>query len=563
MSRSSIPCAIYTRKSSEEGLEQGFNSLDAQREACAAFILSQKAEGWNALPEAYDDGGYSGGTLERPALLRLMDDIEQKRIRVVVVYKVDRLTRSLTDFARIVERFDALGVSFVSVTQQFNTTSSMGRLTLNVLLSFAQFEREVTGERIRDKIAASKQKGMWMGGYAPIGYRGNGRVLEIDVASAVLIRHIYERYQILGCVRHLKDELDASGIVTPARTTLAGRSLGSQRFSRGQLYRILSHPVYRGLIAHRDQVYPGQHQAIIEQTLWDAVQMKLAENRQGYQQRRSVPSASLLAGLVVDAQERRLIPSHSQKQSKRYRYYVSQALITASRDQAPEGLRIPAQELESVVIDALCQWLNDAQAILEALAQPDPEAIQNILAQARRLAEVLEGESEPGERQGIIGRLIRQVRVDTEAVHLSIDADALRAHDAEERNTDQPTTMLSVPVQMRRCGLAMRLLVQGPQQEAQREPDARLIRVLAKAQDWLLQLTSGQIQGVGEIAAAEGITNSYVTRMIYRACLAPDIVRAILTGTQPPDLTLETLKQHLPLPLDWNEQRRLLGFTPT
>ena len=277
-----LPCAIYTRKSSEEGLEQGFNSLDAQREACEAYILSQKSQGWK-LMGTFDDGGFSGGNVERPGLKRLLADIVAKRVRVVVVYKVDRLTRSLADFAKLVELFDAHGVSFVSVTQAFNTTTSMGRLTLNVLLSFAQFEREVTGERIRDKIAASKKKGMWMGGFAPIGYVPHERTLVIDAEQAPRVREIFGLYVELGCIRLLKAELDRRGWATPQRH---GRRPGGGRpFSRGHLYRLLANEVYIGNIVHKGVPYPGQHAAIIDADLWQAVQQRLASNLQGHQTR--------------------------------------------------------------------------------------------------------------------------------------------------------------------------------------------------------------------------------------------------------------------------------------
>lgn len=327
-----LPCAIYTRKSSEEGLEQDFNSLHAQREACEAFIQSQKAEGWKALPDQYDDGGFSGGNMERPALKRLMADIAAGKVRIVVVYNVDRLTRSLADFAKLVEQFDAKGVSFVSVTQQFNTTSSMGRLTLNVLLSFAQFEREVTGERIRDKIAASKKKGMWMGGFVPIGYRSQERTLIIDDAQAERIRTVFRRYLQLGSVKALNAELDHMGWVTPASEGMDQRATGGKRFSRGHLYRILSNPIYLGRIAHKGQVYPGNHPAIIDQELWNQVQARLSENRQTTSRRAHARSPSLLAGLVFDAVSgEHLTPTHAAKGSKRYRYYVSHSLVGNSR----------------------------------------------------------------------------------------------------------------------------------------------------------------------------------------------------------------------------------------
>lgn len=555
-----MACAIYTRKSSEEGLEQDFNSLQAQREACEAYVLSQRQEGWKLLPDHYDDGGYSGGTLDRPALRRLLEEVDRKRIRIVVVYKVDRLTRSLADFAKIVERFDAQGVSFVSVTQQFNTTSSMGRLTLNVLLSFAQFEREVTGERIRDKIAASKRKGLWMGGVAPIGYRGLNRTLEIEPDGAALVRFIYERYLALRCVHRLKQELDAQGIVSPKRVSMAGRSSGEAAFSRGQLYRILSHPVYLGQIVHREHVYPGQHPAIIERVQWEAVQAILAENRQGNQQQRSVPSASLLAGRVFDVDGNRLIPSHSRKQTQRYRYYVSEPLVTGRRANALQGIRIPAEELETVVVDRLRSWLADEPALLATL-NPGSADAQRSLASARDMVATLG--SAHAERYRVVQCVIRKVVVAQDAIQLTIDLDCLRGDAAKSRKSntaDRAFLTLDVPIAVRRCGYRARLLVQAADATNRPRRDERLINLIATALSWRERLTTGIAANVGEIAQAEGVTISHVTRMIYRSCLAPDIVRAILAGTQPPALTSEFLKHRLPLPLDWEEQRRLLGF---
>src|SRR5438874_8987161 len=264
-------CAIYTRKSSEEGLEQEFNSLAAQCEACEAFIRSQRNEGWVLAKTRYDDGGFSGGNLERPALQDLIADVQAGRIDIVVVYRVDRLTRSLADFARLVELFDAEGVSFVSVTQQFNTTSSMGRLTLNVLLSFAQFEREVTGERIRDKIAASKKKGMWMGGLPSLSYDVKDRKLIVNKTEAATVRHIFGRYIELKSVRELKEDLDAAGIVSKVRTASDGSRYGGQPLARGAIYLMLQNRIYRGEIVHKDKSYPGEHEAIIDETLWNDV----------------------------------------------------------------------------------------------------------------------------------------------------------------------------------------------------------------------------------------------------------------------------------------------------
>ena len=307
---SALPCAIYTRKSSEEGLEQGFNSLDAQREACEAFVLSQKAQGWKVL-DAYDDGGFSGGNVERPGLKRLLADIALKKVRVVVVYKVDRLTRSLADFAKLVELFDAHGVSFVSVTQQLNTTSSMGRLTLNVLLSFAQFEREVTGERIRDKIAASKRKGMWMGGFVPMGYRPKERTLVIDELEAERVREISRLYLEHDGVQGLKEELDRRGWKTPVRSVQPLR--GGRPFSRGYLYRMLSNAIYIGQIVHKGVKHEGLHPAIIDAILWQAVQARLADNLRSHEHRSNAAEASLLAGLIYDEAGHRLQPTHTKK----------------------------------------------------------------------------------------------------------------------------------------------------------------------------------------------------------------------------------------------------------
>jgi len=295
-----VRCAIYTRKSSEEGLEQDFNSLDAQREACAAYILSQASEGWTLIPERYDDGGISGGTLARPALQRLLADVAAKRLDIIVVYKVDRLTRSLLDFSRLVEAFDASDTSFVSVTQSFNTTTSMGRLTLNMLLSFAQFEREVTAERIRDKIAASKARGMWMGGTPPLGYAPDGRSLQIIAEHAGIVRQVYQRYLALRSVRLLADELVQGGIRAPQRTTLGGKAFGGVTFSRGQLYAMLRCPTYVGEIHHQGHIHKALHSPIIDRVTWDAVQAMLADNRQGEHRKGGRAAPSLLAGKVVD-----------------------------------------------------------------------------------------------------------------------------------------------------------------------------------------------------------------------------------------------------------------------
>ena len=351
-------CAIYTRKSSEEGLEQAFNSLDAQREACAAFVLSQKHEGWVVLPTVYDDGGFSGGTMDRPALQRLLSDIGAGKVDVVVVYKIDRLTRSLFDFAKIVEALDARGVSFVSITQQFNTTTSMGRLTLNVLLSFAQFEREVAGERIRDKIVASKKKGMWMGGLPSLGYDVQNRKLVVNEEEALTVVHIFRRYVQLRSVRVLQAELDAAGIRSKRRMLADGTPFGGQKLSRGALYLMLQNRIYRGEITHKGNAYPGEHPAIVEKELWDEVQGMLAENRVNRAAGSRAKHPSLLVGMAFDENGERLTPTHAVKKGTRYRYYVSRSLIIGTAKDRSNGRRIPAANLENLVITRLRTFLS-------------------------------------------------------------------------------------------------------------------------------------------------------------------------------------------------------------
>ena len=361
-----IRCGIYTRKSSEEGLEQEFNSLQAQREACEAFIDSQRHEGWICLRAAYDDGGFSGATMDRPALQRLLADVKAGRIDTVVVYKIDRLTRSLADFAKIVEILDARGASFVSVTQQFNTTTSMGRLTLNVLLSFAQFEREVIGERIRDKIAASKKKGMWMGGVPPLGYGVRDHKLVTIDSEADTVRLIFRRYAELGSVRLLKAELEARGIKSKSWTSASARPVGGKSFSRGALYLMLQNRTYLGEIVHKGQLHPGEHTPIIDQPLWDAVQEQLAGNTARRQCGRRTRQSSLLAGMLFDGDGNRMTPSHAGKKSAHYRYYVSGSLITKDRTETSAGLRIPAVEIEQLVSGRVHRWLLDPGSIYKS-----------------------------------------------------------------------------------------------------------------------------------------------------------------------------------------------------
>ena len=378
-------CAIYTRKSSEEGLDQDFNSLHAQREACEAFIASQSGEGWRLIKIAYDDGGLSGATMERPALRTLLNDIEAGQVDVIVVYKIDRLTRSLADFARMVETFDAHGASFVSVTQQFNSTTSMGRLTLNVLLSFAQFEREVTGERIRDKIAASKKRGMWMGGFVPVGYVQRGHGLVIDEREAETVRLIFRRYNELKSVRLLKQDLDRRALVSKIRTSKNGLRMGGKAYSRGKLYKMLSNPIYKGEIRHLKICHPGQHQPVIDGELWEKTRELLTMHAVRRANGSGKPSPSPLAGRLFDQSARALTPTHAIKRGRRHRYYVSRLLLTEGpRATGERGWRLPAREIEHSVAAATATLLGDKSAVVTAIQQLGIEAhrIGPILGQA-------------------------------------------------------------------------------------------------------------------------------------------------------------------------------------
>jgi hypothetical protein len=467
------------------------------------------------------------------------------------VYKVDRLTRSLADFAKIVEQFDAKGISFVSVTQQFNTTSSMGRLTLNVLLSFAQFEREFTGERIRDKIAASKQKGLWMGGTVAIGYMGHERTLVIDQDSSKVIQTIYQRYLALGSIRTLKMELDKQRVYSPKRMHATGLAYGGVPFSRGNLQRILTNPVYIGKITHFGKVYEGQHPPIIDLPLWDAVQAKISANKQAHQERPRAPSDSLLTGLLFDADGQRLSPSHSQKQSKRFRYYLSHQLVNGGRASAPKGIRIPAQALETLVITQLSDWLNNTELLLEAI-NPEAALIQNLLADAQKFARDLE--ENKTEQFDLIRQLLERVEVGHDYLTVSIKASALMPIGEEI------LIHVRTNITMKRCGYAMRLLITDSQNN-QSLRDQHLVDYLSKAYRWLNLITTGKVQSIKEIAESEKLDQFHVARMINKAFLAPDIIRAILNGTQPAHFSLKYLKQFRALPSDWNEQKSLLQCT--
>src|SRR5712692_5067896 len=345
-------CAIYTRKSTEHNLDLAFNSLDAQREACEAYIKSQAHEGWRLIPDRYDDGGLSGASLDRPALQALLSDVRAGKINIVVVYKVDRLTRSLADFAKLVELFDQHQVSFVSVTQSFNTTSSMGRLTLNVLLSFAQFEREVIGERVRDKIAASKRQGIWVGGPVPLGYRCIDKKLVVVPEEAEAVRTIFARYLALGSIGALIEDLDRRGIRTKANGLTDGRQRGGIRFGVGSLAYLLKNRFYIGEVAYRGGLHRGEHEPILDRDLFEAVQAKLAANAVD-RQIRLKGSPAILTGRIFDDRGHRMSPTHSNKLGVRYRYYVSHAILQNRKAEAGSIPRVPAPEIEALVLDGV------------------------------------------------------------------------------------------------------------------------------------------------------------------------------------------------------------------
>ena len=463
--RRPVRCAIYTRKSTAEGLEQAFNSLDAQREACTAYVLSQKHEGWTALPHRYDDGGFSGGAMDRPALQRLLADVRAGHIDAVLVYKVDRLTRALADFARIVAIFEAAQVAFVSVTQAFDTRSPMGKLTLNVLLSFSQFERELAAERIRDKIAASKARGLWMGGTVPIGYRAEARTLTPVPEEAALVTRIFEGYLALGSVNRLKAELDAAGIRTPERVHRNGRRSGGAAFSRGKLYAMLANPVFVGRSRHRDLVHPGQHAAIGDPGLWQAVQDRLAANRVSRSLRRVARAPSPLAGRLLDPEGRKMRPSHAGSNGRRYRYYVSADLVESSVATGAAGWRIPAAEIEAAVARTLAARLRDPGFLSDALGHtaPAPAASARVLAGIAELADRLDA---PGSATGreTLRRLV--TRVELSEAGLRAEARFPPPEETTDAATGPalaglPPFAVTAPLQLQRRGPELRLVLQG------------------------------------------------------------------------------------------------------
>ncbi|MBZ0216631.1 MAG: recombinase family protein [Fimbriimonadaceae bacterium] len=562
----SLRCAIYTRKSTTDGLEQEFNSLDAQREACEAYIASQAGLGWKTVSTRYDDGGISGGTMDRPALQKLLLDIKDGYVDVVVVYKIDRLTRSLMDFARIVDIFDDQNVSFVSVTQQFNTTTSMGRLTLNVLLSFAQFEREVTAERIRDKIAASKKKGMWMGGPPPLGYDAIDKALVVNEEEAKRVRQLFKLYLECGSVRILQDRADEAGIRTKHRKLKDGRFQGGKPFSRGNLYQLLSNPLYIGRVVHHVDTYPGQHAAIIDQKLWDEVQAQTASNTQARVSPTNVKSSCILTGLIYDETGDRLSPSHAIKNGVRYHYYISNRLMLGG-GKSGDGWRIPASQIERPILNILCDHLSDPLKLTNLIDTTTytASAHHDLIQAAERLSRKLR-RSRPIEQRQTLHSFVHRMELNPSNLVLELDSINLGSLLATDETGELSGTVetdirkIQVAHTIRKRGVESKLVV-ADKSNATPDPDHNLITNIAKAHLWLHELTCGKATSIDELAQLHREDRNEISRFLPLSYLAPDIIEKILDGEQPVDLTLRHLRDTITLPNSWDEQRNLLGFS--
>lgn len=544
-----LRCAIYTRKSSEEGLDQDFNSLDAQREACAAFVVSQKAEGWVLVPTRYDDGGISGGTLERPGLLRLLADIGAGLVDQIVVYKIDRLTRSLADFAKIVDRLEAAGASFVSVTQSFNTATSMGRLTLNMLLSFAQFEREVTAERIRDKIAASKRKGLWMGGTVPFGYRADGRSLAIDEAEAPVIRHIYALYLEFGSVREVAERATELGYRTRLRTFTTGRSSGGTPFTRGHVWHILANPLYAGRIRHHDKVHDGQHPAIFAPELWKQVQDRLTGDATRDRGKSNASVISPLAGKLFDETGDRLTPSHTQKNGKRLRYYISRRLVTDRRRNHADAWRLPAREIETGIAAVLRRYLMKPAVLTELINEVKASEICGLQARLQHIAL----DCDPDRGAELWAPLLRRADLGQGRILLRVNRKLLaeRLGIKTERISLQGR-LIAAPFKMQRRGVETKIILG----TATPRTDPVLVKNMLTARRWYEAIRKGAAFSV--VAEREKTTTSRIQQMIGLAFLAPEILDRIAAGTQPIAFTSEWFKIRQ-LPTDWDDQHGIIA----
>jgi site-specific DNA recombinase len=530
-----VRCAIYTRVSTDHGLDQEFNSLDAQYDAASAYIKSQAHAGWTLIRSRYDDGGYSGGSTDRPDLQRLLDDIRGRKLDVIVVYKVDRLTRSLADFAKLVELFDAHGVSFVSVTQQFNTTTSMGRLTLNVLLSFAQFEREVTSERIRDKVAASKRKGLWVGGPLPLGYHMKDDKIAVVEDEAERVRMIYRRYLELGGVNAVVRDLRERNIRTRSRLLATGATRGGVHFGRGSLFYLLRNRFYIGEVNYKDEILPGEQPAIMDRELFDSVQQKLTDQWTTQSTARN-RSDHLLTGLLFDDAGHRMVPTHATKSGVRYRYYVSLPHLHGESKTASLGSvsRIPAADIEDVIVKSLHEYF---------IAQKERPSCSST---------------------GVVDRKVLQDSIARIVVHGDNLAVRLKSADGEETSDSADDPRLSIPWQkppsrQSRQILLPRGIARNEVRPTRIERRARLVSAISRGRRWLDEIVSGSVTDVQQIATRQKCSVRQINMTISLAFLAPDLVRAAVQGRLPRGIGVERLRD---APAEWSQQFEGLGLNP-
>ena len=539
-------CAVYTRKSTEDGLEQEFNSLDAQREACEAFILSQKHEGWALVPNRYDDGGFSGGSMERPGLKALLADIDGGLVDVIVVYKVDRLTRSLADFAKIVERLDAKGASFVSVTQAFNTTTSMGRLTLNVLLSFAQFEREVTGERIRDKIAASKRKGLWMGGPVPLGYEVIERKLVPVPEEAERVRTIMRRYVEIGTVPVLLEQLKAEGILTKVQVLTGTGHRGGIPFARGSLFHLLKNPIYRGKIVHKGQIYDGEHEAIVDEELWQQVQLHLQERAPARKRPTNEPQRALLQGLMFDPEGRPMVPTYGSNGTRRYTYYVSRKDLARKGD--PRPTRFRRGQIENHITSQLIVLLNDEHALRRMSGANEAEALQTLFERGLWLAQDL---ARSARSEDTLRGLVSAIHVTKDAIRIELKPEALGIGDPNTWSCAIPRPTGGRPFR------EAKLKMDAKPHNDRYDPD--LVSLIAEAMEAQRLVLQSPELSLNQLGKREGRCRTHLARLLRISWLSPRIVEAVTAGTQPKTVTRKVLLS-ADIPLAWDEQERMLGL---
>lgn len=558
-SRRLVRCAIYTRKSTEDGLEQEYNSLDAQYDACTAYALSQRHEGWTVTKDRYDDGGFSGGTLERPGLKRLLADIEAGKVDIILLYKIDRLTRSLSDFAKIVEILDRKGASFVSITQSFNTTTSMGRLTLNMLLSFAQFEREVTGERIRDKIYASKRKGIWMGGPVPLGYDVIERKLVVNEAEAEQVRKIMQLYLKASSVPELVQILARNGSLTKVQQRKDGGTKGGVHFKRGNLYHLLSNRIYRGMTVHKGEAFEGEHEAIVPEELWNQVQAKLAKQGQGGSSRKVGPRTGVLAGLIHDGEGRAMVLTHTQKGNRRFHYYANR--YETLGDSAAS--RVRARDIEDIVVEQLSQTLASGNKVQNMLLDGSytSEQLHSIITRCSKLVAEL-GTAKYTRKQEILRNALDRIDLYDDHMVIRVDNRGLLNIIRADSSVQPAKVNLIIErqaIRLRR-GKALRLVIPAPTSESNIQMrDEKLIALIVESRTIMTELTNNPNKSIPTLAAEQGKCRVRMMKVAKLACLAPDIVTAIVEGRQPLKLTPGKLLS-ADLPLAWAEQKHVLGF---